>query len=618
MVTALESLKQKQIKTGTTSGSNAFEALKQKSIASPVVEEPQKEGLLKTIVKAPIKALLVRPATQIAQALSATGVFGKMAQKGALESIGQDQEVNLPILGKYNIEAMKPGFAGIKQGAGQILEAGSYLLGGGAAPGVAKTALKSTLGTAIKEGSILGAKTGAMGGAGSALQKDKGIVDIAKETALGGATGLALGGALGGATSIAGKAIGGVKSSIVNKATQKAEQKALLEAGASDTRVVAKKLIGQKIVSDKPAQEAIKQGIPEADVALIKTSSSPDKIKMAKMLNIREKQLTNKRVIDRATDVVGETFSKNIAGPIEKLNKEAGQKLNLVATRLAGHQVDPAPALTKLGANLENSGITVLKNGNLNFKNSNFEGLTGAQNLISNVWKRALKVAKTGDALQLHRTKSYIDEIVNYGKQAEGLSGKAQGILKSFRHDIDSILDTKFPAYNKVNTQFRDTIEQLNNMGVAIGKKFKLGGTFSDTQSGLAMRRILSNTQSRAEILKMLDGMQQVAKKYGVKIDEDIITQANFADVLEKMLGSEAPTSFLGQGQRFKQTGVLDEAVSLGREATKWSPVSATIRATEMAIQASRGINQKNKIKALKALLEEGSKIIPKTVFGRK
>ena len=63
--------------------------------------------------------------------------------------------------------------------------------------------------------------------------------------------------------------------------------------------------------------------------------------------------------------------------------------------------------------------------------------------------------------------------------------------------------------YNQVNTQFADTITQLNNMGAAIGRTFKLGDTFADAQAGLAMRRILSNTASRSEILKLLENMQK-------------------------------------------------------------------------------------------------------------
>ena len=86
---------------------------------------------------------------------------------------------------------------------------------------------------------------------------------------------------------------------------------------------------GKVVVTDKSWKEAVRQGIPEADVALIKAGTAGDKAKMSKMLDIRQSQLTNKRVTDRATDVVGDTFVEKIAKPIEKLNKEAGQNSSL-------------------------------------------------------------------------------------------------------------------------------------------------------------------------------------------------------------------------------------------------------------------------------------------------
>ncbi len=148
-------------------------------------------------------------------------------------------------------------------------------------------------------------------------------------------------------------------------------------------------------------------------------------------------------------------------------------------------------------------------------------------------------------------------------------------------------------------------------MSAAIGRKFKLGDTFADSKAGLAMRRILSNTSSRSEILKLLDGMQKTAEKYGIKGEHDIIAEANFADVLEKMFGTEAPTSLAGQVQR----GV-EQAVGAGTEFARGNIIRGTVKTGQYLYEATRGINQENKIKALKALLGESEK--PKTVFGKK
>lgn len=587
---------------------------------SNIGQKPQGDGFLKTLIKDPIKTLLVKPAARTTEALGRLGVFGKEAQAGyeAMADEGTGQELDIPLLGgKYNIENVKTGMSGVKQIAGEGLKAGSYLYGGGGAATAGKTALGGGFRSSVFQGAKAGAVSGGAYGGGQALEDDKSALEVAKSTAIG----TAIGGVAGAAVPAA---IGGVQKALASRAASTADNLALLKGGTPDARVATKKISeAGSIVKDKVAKEAVRQGIPEADVALIKAGSSADKTKMLKMLDVRSSQLTNKRVTDRATDVVGDTFINKIAKPLSEKNKQAAQQLNIVAQRLAGKKVNPSNAVTQFANDLEEAGITVSKKtGLLNFKNSNFEGLKGPQQLISNVWARAMRNAKTGDALQLHRTKSYIDEIVNYGKQTEGLSGKAQGILKKFRHNIDGTLDTKFPSYNRVNTIYADTINELGKIAEAMGRNFKVGDSFADARAGVVMRRVLSNTKSRSDLLQMLESSQSILKKYGVKLDEDIITQASFADTLEKMLGSEAPASFLGQLEKGVESfgsssgfGGVQQLGSAAGELVRGHPVRATIKAGGYAVDVLRGVNQENMIAALRALLTEAQK--NPTVFGK-
>jgi hypothetical protein len=128
--------------------------------ATPKIVQPEEQdGFLKTLVKSPVKSLLVKPAYRAAQALVAAPVyaFGGEESKAKMDRIlSQDQKFKTP-LGTYDIEAAKPGVAGAKQVAGEALEAGSYLIGGGGvsaaakrAVGIAKGAIKPTaLGKAV-------------------------------------------------------------------------------------------------------------------------------------------------------------------------------------------------------------------------------------------------------------------------------------------------------------------------------------------------------------------------------------------------------------------------------------------------------------------------------------
>lgn len=632
--------------TGTTGGQDPqarIKALRETSVAStpeatPVTSPtrstlgtsvspettPKKDGFLKSIVKDPIKTLLVKPAVNLGQAIGSLGIeaFGSEETKARAQKLReQDTEVDLPFLGKYNIEKTKKfGEGGAKQIVGEGLKSASYLYGGKGAEKVGEKLLAKKLGGATARGAGTGFVAGGLYGAGSGLEENQSTLGVATRAGLGAALGTVLGG---GIPLVAG---GGNKAlrSFQNRGAVKAEEKALLASKAPDSRVATKSLTNEgKVVSDDIAKEAVKQGIPEADVALVKSATPEDKSKMLKMLDLREKQLTNKRFTDRATDVAGETFMTT-AKHLEKTNKEAAKRLDQVALSLAGKKVDSTPALQMFGQQLETQGITLGKNGMLNYKGSNFENLPSVQKLINEVWRRALKVSKTQDGLQLHRTKTYIDEIVDYGKVKEGLSGRAQRVLKNFRHEIDAILDANFANYNKANTKYSDTIKELDKIAKTLKVNFKAGEQFANTKVGVALRRVLGNAQSRADILQLIESTQLAAQKYGYKSKEDVVTQTLFADTLEKLFGTEAPTSFLGQVSRGLErfgstTGVTgpEQASSAAAEFARGHFVRGALKGGTGIAEKLMGVSQEARLKALRELIGRG---LPpaKTVFGKK
>ncbi len=565
------------------------------------------ENVAKDIVRGTLKpavTLATRP-FQLAKELIQPG-----------EQTPQEQSVNLPFFGKIPAPQNQ---SDVIKDVGRGLETVALGFGGGGIGETAGQALKVPLKDLALKSAIETGKIGTVFGAGSEIANKGSQTDLSgliKSSALGGASGFALGGATPFVAKGAQEALGSIGSRLTRQSPQKIEQESLLKAGIPDTRIATKKIINNKVVKDKSAEEAIKQGIDKADVALIKTAKLPDKIKMAKMLDIRERQLTNRRMTERATDIAGDTYIQNVAKFLEKKNKEAGKKLNIVAKGLAGKKVDLTKPLTEFSQELDNIGITLNSKGGLNFKGSAFEDVPSVQSSINNVWNRTLRIMKSGDALEVHRLKSYIDSIVDYGVDGGGLKGNASRILKGFRRSVDSVLDTKFDAYNKVNTQYTDTIQQMSKIASLLGKKFRIGDKFADARMGLILRRILSNAQSRSEVLRLLDESQKVAQSYGAKTNEDIINQVYFADVLEKIFGSEAPGSFLGQGQRFRNA---EKVVSAGADIARGGSglISGPIKLTKYVSDTTRGISNKNKIKALRELLGNVEKN-PKTVFGKK
>ena len=173
--------------------------------AAPASAPPEQDGFFETLIKDPIKTLLVKPAARATEAAGRVGLFGSNIKRGYEEiaDSGRGQR----ILG-MDIEPVRGfGQGGGKQIAGEALQSLSYLYGGGAAKkgaqaigGVARGAAAPT--TRQAAGQV--AKVGAIGGGAYAAGEQM----TRQESTLGsilaaGAAGAALGGVTGGALGVA-------------------------------------------------------------------------------------------------------------------------------------------------------------------------------------------------------------------------------------------------------------------------------------------------------------------------------------------------------------------------------------------------------------------------------
>lgn len=489
----------------------------------------------------------------------------------------------------------------------QVLgEAGGVLADLVTAGGISKTAgvAKKAIGVkqgiiqGLKTGAVQGATAGAVQGATGAMQENKTVGEIAGATAIGATAGGVLGGVIGGVT-------GGVSGYVNKQAADKAEAANLIFSGnTTDARTAKFKLaestqpttidgvVGNtqartfktQIEADPIARKAIDTGIDEGDVALIKASTPKDKEKMSQMLAVVQKAKSDKTYLGRATDISGESFVTP-ARHIQQTNKKAAAQLDTVAKEsLLGRPLDWTSTEEQWRSQLSNRGVGIDENDTLHFSDSDFEGMDSVQKTLQRLHKRMTE-AQGADAYKAHQLKRFIDEQVNYGKQsADGLTGGAERIMKSLRKNIDTTLDTSFPEYNAVNTQYSETRDYLDEIQKLMGKDTNLSDELTGKKAGTLMRRILSNTQSRTEVLRMLSNTEELAKKYGFKSDENILHQVLFADTIEKLFGSEAPTSFLGQGERAAKTAVdLASTSGLLRKGAKMVTELGTKNATNEA-----------------------------------
>lgn len=381
-----------------------------------------------------------------------------------------------------------------------------------------------------------------------------------------------------------------------NRALRNEKLKGIIQNNP-DSRVARYTLDGAgNLKTDKYAQEALRQGFDDGVVATVKGASPADKAKMNQMVNIAEKGSRNPKyaAVSRPSDVIGESVMQRF-NTVMKANRQAGRRLDGVAKSLRGQQVDVSSPVNSFLDDLNELGITLDDSFNLGFKNSDIEGLPGLQKVFARVVGR-MKNTRSPDAFDVHRMKRYLDEQLTYGKTVEGLSGRTETVLKRLRHNLDSVLDSSFPEYDAVNQTYSSTRQVLDEFQGVAGRKLDLTSGNATKSVGTLTRRVLSNAQSRVQLMDSLQNLQDVAIANGGKFEDDLITQVVFADDLQRMFGGSAKTSFEG-GIEKSLKRVADQAGSsqgLGEMA---------VNAVTNAVEKARGIDEEGAFEAIRALL---------------
>lgn len=397
--------------------------------------------------------------------------------------------------------------------------------------------------------------------------------------------------------------LGAVDNALTALAQQSpAKQKIVekLRADPENTKLVRYMINGAgDAVADPLAKNAIKQGFNDGVVAAVKASSPVDKAKMDKMVKILKRGRENARFAaqNRPADVAGESMLERVKH-IKQVNRQAGKRINKEAQALKGQSVDFSAPVNQFMDSLDEIGVSIVRNkaGDVvpSFKGSDIEGSRGAERAIKAIIKRMGSVGAP-DAHELHRTKKFIDELVTFGQTKTGLTGRGERILKELRRNLDQTLDNNFPAYKAANDDYSATISALDSFQDAAGRKVDLFGDNADKAIGTSLRRLLSNTQSRANMIDAISEVERVSKKTGAEFSDDIMTQMMFADELDSQFGIVARTSLAGEAEKaVKQGAGVLRGRGFGEAATE---------ALAIGVEKARGINEENAIKAIEEIL---------------
>lgn len=357
------------------------------------------------------------------------------------------------------------------------------------------------------------------------------------------------------------------------------------------------KLEGNKVVSDKLAKNAISQGVDEGVVSSIKTSLPGDKSNMIKMLDIVKEGKKDKAfsLKNRPEDIVGHSIQKRVDFLFDR-QKKAGEALGVKANQLKGQPINFDPAISNFINELENIGVKINQvDGKINIKlkGSNVEGDKASKQLLNKVFDRLVNT-DIPDANGVHRMKQWLDTQINYGKsKANPLSKTTEKVLKGLRRDLNELLNQQYPEYGKINKIYSETKGAIDDFQKSAGTSIDLTSPEANKALGTASRKLLSNSVNRTNLMEDLNKIEEVAKRNGMKIDDNITNQLVFSQELERLFKTQAPTGLKGQ------SGVVD-AIETG----------ANIKSGGLAGLAKKGINkifspnEEKTIKALEQLLK--------------
>jgi hypothetical protein len=244
---------------------------------------------------------------------------------------------------------------------------------------------------------------------------------------------------------------------------------------------------------------------------------------------------------------------------------------------------------------LDSNGVT-----KANLQGSDIQGDRQAQRVLNMVLERLSNV-KAPDAYGIHTAKRFIDTQVDFGKRslANPLTAQAERTIKTLRKNLNDTLGDNFPDYKAANAKYSDTITALDDMQKAAGTNINFDSENANKQLGTAMRKLTSNYGTRSNLIDALDQANNTAKKYGMKIEDDVINQLIFVNELDRMFGAAAQTSLKGQVSEAMQTGV---------DIARGNVASRAFELLSQKVENLRGINKENAVKAMEELLKRRTK----------
>lgn len=348
------------------------------------------------------------------------------------------------------------------------------------------------------------------------------------------------------------------------------------------------------VMADPLATRAIDSGITPNAVATVKNANPSTREAFKRMTKIQRERLEGPSTFKgRPADVLGDNLKKRV-DHVYEVNQTAAKRLDDAAEGLKGVRVDFEEPVSGFLANLQGLGVRIGDQGKItmDFSQSSLDASPAAKATLKRMVNWMGSKERT-DGYGIHQLKQYIDEAVEYGALKSGLSGKADKAIKELRRNLNKALQDASPDYAEVNQVYSTTRQALDDLTGSVGKKINLFDDGAGSALGTFSRRISSNQVGRQEAANAIDGIDQMAKRFGGKFDDVLGDQVAFVNDLEKAFGSAAETSFMGQVSS-GAAGAMSDAIRMAHGSPE-----GTI---QLANKGFNILNRKTPEKAIAAL----------------
>jgi len=304
--------------------------------------------------------------------------------------------------------------------------------------------------------------------------------------------------------------------------------------------------VPENITNKEVFSEAVKRGFEPEQARVFSEIKDIDKPVAKEMFQLAEDISTGKASVGdiRPIDIVGKKLQDDFK-EVTNIQKEIGKGVDDVAKTLKGQVIDTTQLTQKVDDTLGefNIKLTPDESGKtkIDFSESDFALSEQAQKEIA----KAVNFISSGkkDAYAVHRIKKTLDTLIQGSKIGEGLQGQAKSLVQKLRRDADDFLDSNFPEYNNVNTEFKDAIGVVENFK----NSFKGNTKESFAQ---ALRRVYSNSEKRGELKNAVNDLQKYLVSKGKTERPDVYNLTEIAERIEDVYGTQAITGLKGQAER--------------------------------------------------------------------